>query len=68
MTDTDMLNDIIRRSGLKYKYIAEKLGITYAGLKKKIHNDSEFKASEIKILCDLLSISEQKRDSIFFCT
>lgn len=67
MTNTEMLKEVIRQSGFKRKYIAEKLGITYAGLMKKIRNESEFKASEIKILCDLLNICEKERDSIFFC-
>lgn len=65
MTDTAKLRTIIKESGLKYEYIAESLGITYQGLKNKIENIREFKASEIVRMCDILNISE-RRDEIFF--
>lgn len=66
MTDTIKLKTLIKESGLKYDYIAERLGLTYQGLKNKIENVREFKASEIMLLCDILDISARK-DEIFFC-
>lgn len=65
MTDTKKLKAIIKESGLKYDYIAKKLGLTYQGLKNKIENVREFKASEIVQLCNILNISERK-DEFFF--
>lgn len=66
MTDTVKLKAIIKESGLKYEFIAQSLGITYQGLKNKIENVREFKASEISRMCEILKISDN-RDEIFFC-
>ena len=66
MTDTERIRDIIKNSGLKYKTIASKLGLTYYGLQKKLDNKSEFKASEIKQLCEILSIKDMDVFEIFF--
>lgn len=65
LTDTKKLKAAIKESGLKYDFIAKTLGLTYQGLKNKIENVREFKASEIICLCDILNISQQ-RDEIFF--
>lgn len=67
MTDTIRLREKIAENGLKQGFIAEKLGITSYGFAKKLNNETEFKASEIKILCDLLNITSLKeKESIFF--
>ena len=67
MTNTDRLKGLISNSGLKYLAIAEKMGLTYYGLQKKINNVTEFKASEIAMLCDILKISNsEEKESIFF--
>lgn len=66
MTDTNLLREKIKLSGYKLKWIAERCGITYAGLLKKINNETEFKASEMFALRDLLSIDADEFDSIFF--
>ena len=67
MTDTILLKQKIGESGYKLRFIAKKLGITYAGLLKKTNNESEFKASEIQILYNLLNLTETERNEIFFC-
>ena len=67
MTDSAALCTLIKEKGLKYKYIAQKLGITPYGLKLKIDNRSEFKASEISCLCEILNIINlSEREQIFF--
>lgn len=66
MTDSDSLRKEIKNSGYLYKFIASKLGITTYGLQRKIDNLSEFKASEIAILSQLLNLTESKRTAIFF--
>lgn len=47
LTDTKALRDRILLSGLKYKAIAEQIGITPYTLQLKIENDTEFKVSEV---------------------
>ena len=66
MTNTALLGKYIEKSGYKKSFIAEKLGITSYGLALKINNKSEFKASQITILCKLLKISAKDRETIFF--
>lgn len=66
MTDSQGLRSAIKDSGLKYIKIAETLGITTYCLQRKIDNHSEFKASEMLKLSELLGLDSMKRDSIFF--
>lgn len=66
MTNSKMLRDKIRDSGYRISFIASKLGISYQAFLNKINNESEFKAREILILFDLLSLTTEERDSIFF--
>lgn len=67
MTNTKLIEDIIDKSGYKYRFIATKLGITYQALRNKLDNKSEFVSSEIEKLCNLLEISDLKlKNDIFF--
>ena len=66
MTNTTMLRSKIEESGYKLRFIAKQLGITYQGFLKKINNETEFKASEIQGLKELLNLSDDERDQIFF--
>lgn len=67
MTDTQELRKIIEVSGLKYKSIAEILGITPFGLQNKINNVTEFKSSEVKKMCNILGITSlEQKEKIFF--
>lgn len=66
MTDSSMLNNVISESGITITAIARKLGITREGFYKKLNNETEFKASEIKSMQDILNLSNRKRDEIFF--
>lgn len=66
MTDTKELRNRIEASGLKYKYIAQKLGISAYALQLKIDNDSEFKVSEVDALATLLGLTLLEKDAIFF--
>lgn len=66
MTNTALLRKKIDESGYKLRFIAKQIGITYQGFLKKINNESEFKASEIKNLQDLLNLTDEERDMIFF--
>ena len=67
MTDTKLLESYIKKSGLKRGKLADSLGISMNALKKKTNGDREFKASEIKILCELLGIhNPDEMERIFF--
>lgn len=68
MTNTQLLVELIAESGYKRSYIAKAIGLNSAySLARKINNESEFKASEINALCELLNISTlEERQAIFF--
>jgi transcriptional regulator with XRE-family HTH domain len=67
MTNSDLLKDIIKKSGLKQKAVAEKMKLSPYGLQRKINNNAEFKAGEITRLCEILDIrSGEERERVFF--
>ena len=66
MTNTLELELQIKRIGISKKELAEKLGITEMSLFNKIKNVTEFKASEIVMLTNLLKLTRGQRDTIFF--
>lgn len=67
MTDTAELLKLIDASGLKKGYIASYLGLTTYGFQKKVENKNQFKAEEIKKLCEILNITSlKKKEEIFF--
>ena len=66
MTNKDKLEEYIEKSGYKKSFIAKQIGITRYALILKINNKSEFKATEIEILCTLLNIGVEERMAIFF--
>lgn len=67
MTDTQELLKIIEKSGLRKGFIAKKLSLTTYGFQKKVENKSQFKAEEIKILCEVLKITSlEEKEKIFF--
>ena len=67
LTNKKLLREKIESSGLKIKFIVEQMGLTYQGFVNKEDNKTEFTASEISNLCEILSIKSLKeRDAIFF--
>lgn len=66
MTDSELLKKKISESGISISHIAKKIGISREGLYKKINNISEFKASEIFAIKEILNLSAEERDDIFF--
>ena len=66
MTDTLMLRNAIKESGITLTSISEKMGLTREGLYNKLNGTSEFKASEIVKLSTLLHLSAETREKIFF--
>lgn len=66
MTNTALLEQYIEKSGYKKSFISAQLGLTAYGFTLKVNNKSEFKASEMTILCDLLKINAEDKEAIFF--
>jgi transcriptional regulator with XRE-family HTH domain len=67
MTNTELLKEKVKASGLKYTYLAKRLNLSREGLSKKVNNENEFKASEIAILCTELKITKPaEKEAIFF--
>lgn len=67
MTNTALLEKYIVASGKKKKYLAEKVGLSYAGFRNCETNKAEFTASQIDILCEELNISKlTDRFAVFF--
>ena len=67
MTNTELLEKLIKENGLKLSFIAEKLGITRQALYKKIKGIAQFTGPEIKIFCQLLHLDTwEKIQPVFF--
>ena len=66
MTNTSLLEQYLEKSGYKKAYIAHQIGLTAYGFARKVNNESEFKASEMVILCKLLKINAKDKEAIFF--
>ena len=64
MTDSEALNKVIENSGLKLTFIARALKLSREGFYKKLNNQTEFKASEIVKMQEILNLSNEQRDKI----
>lgn len=67
MTNVQLLEEKIQQSGLKKVFIAEKMGITPNTLTALLNNKAEFKVSQIRAICNILSITDDAEiKAIFF--
>ena len=67
MTNTEELEKLIKKSGLKKSYIAKTINLSRQGFKNKCENKSTFTANEICGLCELLNITKlTDKERIFF--
>ena len=67
MVNSKLLKELIDKSGLKLGFIAEKLGVSYHWLNKKMSGEVPFKDYEIQMLCNLLNVkSADDKERIFF--
>lgn len=67
MTNSTALELKIKKSGLKKYFIAEYVGIDPNTLTKKVNNETEFTATEIDKLCEILKVeSLEERQALFF--
>lgn len=65
MADTVKLQEIVKNSGVKKSFLAEKMGISYQGYIKKESGKSEFLAKEIAVMKDVLRLSNKEVADIF---
>ncbi len=65
MVNSNLLKAKIQERGIDKLQIAEALGISPTSLNYKLNNKTEFKASEIMQLSNILGIANQK-DKYFF--
>lgn len=66
MTDGITLRRIIKANGIKLGFICKKLNISRATFRGRLNNNTEFTAKEIMTISDILNLTSQSRDSIFF--
>lgn len=66
MTNGKLLKEIAKAKQVTLQELAEALGLTRQGLSKKIENRSEFRVSEVSKLSEILGLSEQQKQAIFF--
>lgn len=66
MVDEKLLRSLIEEKGLKYKFVAQQLGITPQGLALKISNINEFTVQEAYKLSDILGLGNGSLNSEIF--
>lgn len=66
MTNQELFIRKMILCGYKVDTLAKEIGLSRAGLYKKINNGNEFKASEISKISKLFGLSPEETDSIFF--
>ena len=67
MTNTELLREKVKESGLRTTFIVTKLGISRAGWYRKLDNKSPFTAEQIQIMCEILHITNlREKEKIFF--
>lgn len=64
--DTELLAKAIDASGIKSSHFADTLGISRQSFNNKCRGKSQFKLSEVYVMGDLLKLSNEKKDEIFF--
>lgn len=66
MYQREMMEEAIKTSGLRKRYIAEKINMRYDTMLAKISGRQEWKISEVQKLGDLIGINDDQRNAIFF--
>lgn len=65
--DTALLDEYIKKSGLRISYICETLGISRQAFDRKRKGLICFRQSEVYVLCDLLRIRDNDvKNKIFY--
>jgi transcriptional regulator with XRE-family HTH domain len=67
MVNTPKLKAKFAERNLIQEQVAMQLGMTSATFNYKVNNKTEFKASEIKKLSEILLLNPEEVNAIFFC-
>lgn len=62
----EYLNNRIDEIKIPITTIAERMGISRQSLYLKIKGEREFKVSEVTKLCDILRLTDEEKNSVFF--
>ena len=66
MYQREKMEEAIKASGLRKRFIAEKINMGYDTMLAKISGRLEWKISEVQKLAELLGLEPGQRDAIFF--
>ena len=66
MVNVNLLKNTIKEQGIRNLFIADKMGLSPEGFYKKLRGESEFKVSEVSCLTEVLRLTEEQRNAIFF--
>ena len=66
MIDRKLLEGKIKQKGLKKCFLAELLGVSRSTFCALLAGKSEFRASQIRALCELLNLDDDEMKAIFF--
>lgn len=67
MLNRKLLEERIRQKGVKKKFLAESIGVSRTTFCALLRNETEFKASQIRVLCEILDIKDDATlTAIFF--
>lgn len=64
--NTEGFQNLMRRNGFTLESLSEELKLSRTGLFNKIHNKTEFKASEMAKISVLFKMNKSEKDKIFF--
>ncbi len=63
--NVELLKEKVKSSGMKIEPLARAVGLTREGFYKKLDRGTEWKPSQILVLCEYLRLSEEDRIQIF---
>lgn len=66
MTDKALLKSFLALKSMTMQELSDKTGISLSSLNYKLNEAREFRQSEIKAIQDVLELSNEERDNIFF--
>lgn len=67
ITNTELLEQWIKKSGKKKKYLAKKVGLSPAGFRNCCINKAEFTVRQMQILCEELGITDLlDKEAVFY--
>lgn len=66
LVNAQLLEEKISKSGFRAGYIYNQLGITRGAFYLKKKGERPFRTAEIYLLSDLLNISDEEKQAIFF--